>query len=142
MRLIPFKRMQKDLLPNWSMFDDFIDKFFHDDFISDSKLMAVDVIENEDNFKIKANLPGVKKEDIKIFVKENQLIIEAKHEEKKCENNTNIIRSERYVGKYQRLFTLPDNCDKSNIKAKIEHGVLELSITKMQPAPKLEIVVE
>jgi HSP20 family protein len=104
--------------------------------------MDVDVIETDNDFKIKANLPGVKKEDIKVFTKENTLIIEASHDEKICQNVTGIIRTERYAGKYQRLFTLPDNCDKENIKAKTNQGVLELTINKKEPAPQREIAIE
>ena len=142
MRLIPFNKMQRELMPSWTLFDDFVHKFFSEDFIENSRLMAVDVIETEKNFEIKANLPGVKKEDIKISIKENQLFISASTVEKKVENTENLIRSERYVGQYQRLFTLPENSDKDNIKAVMEQGVLSLQIPKKEPIPKKEIVVE
>ena len=142
MRLIPLKNVQRDIMPSWSLFDDFIDKFVHDDFVNESKLMAVDVIENTIAFKIVANLPGVKKENIIISIKENQLIIEAHHEEKNTKNQESMLRIERYQGKYQRLFTLPDNCDKDNITANIENGVLVLNIKKKEPIPKKIISIE
>ena len=142
MRLIPFKKLQRELMPSWTLFDDFVHKYFNDDFIEDSRLMAVDVIETDTLFKIKANLPGVKKENVNISLKENQLILSAQTDERKIENTECMVRSERFLGKYQRLFTLPDNCDTENIKAKLDNGVLCLDINKKEPAPKKQIVIE
>lgn len=142
MRLVPFKKQQQDLFSGLPLFDDFMDKFFNNEFIDNSKIMAVDVLETDKDFQVKANLPGVKKEDINISLKENQLIIEASHDEKKEEKKANIIRAERYVGKYQRYISLPDNCDVDNIKAKLENGVLNLTINKKEPTPKKEIIIE
>jgi HSP20 family protein len=129
------------MMPSWTLFDDFIDKIFHDDFANESKLMAVDVIERENAFQIKANLPGIKKENINISIKENQLIISAHYEAKDSLQEESMLRVERYQGKYQRLFTLPDNCDKENIKATVEKGVLILTIKKSDPVPPKLITI-
>ena len=139
MRLIPFRKQQRELMP---LFDDFIDKFFHEEFAEDSHLMAIDVLETEKDFLIRANLPGILKENVNISIKENQLILEACHEEKKIVNNECLIRSERYLGKYQRMISLPDICDSENIKAKLLHGVLELSIPKKEPTPKKKVEIQ
>ena len=142
MRLIPYKKQQNSNLSSWLLFDDFFNKFFHDDYIENTRLMAVDVIENKDNFIVKANIPGIEKKDINISIKENKLIIEASHEMKNAQNGESMIRCERYLGKYQRIISLPDStaCDK--IKAKLENGVLELLIPKKEPAPMKNIVIE
>jgi len=141
MRLIPYKRQHNDLVPSFSLFDDFIDKFFSEDIPSDYRLMAVDVLEKENSFMVKANLPGVKKENIAVSMKENQLVIEAKQETVNETQNHSIIRSERYVGNYQRKIILPENIDAENISAKLENGVLYLTVPKKEPKPRKEIVI-
>ncbi len=142
MKLVPFKKQQRDLFSGMPLFDDFLDKFFNEDLVDNSRLMAVDVLETEKEFKVMANLPGIPKEAINISLKENQLIIEANHEEKKEDKKANIIRSERYVGKYQRYISLPENCDTEDIKAKMDNGVLNLIIKKKEPSPKKQIAID
>lgn len=142
MKLIPLRK-EKDFMPIWSVFDDFMDRFFNDEFTENSKIMAVDVVENDNEFKVMANLPGILKENIKVTMKENQLMIEARHESKKEEKeHGTIIRSERFTGSYQRIINLPENCHSEAIKAKLENGVLQLVIPKKEPAPKKEIIIE
>jgi len=142
MKLIPIRK-EKEMMPMWSLFDDFMDKFLNEDLTENSKIMAVDVLENDKAYEIKANLPGIPKEKVNISVKENQLIISASHEVSKEEKQKDtIIRSERFSGSYQRVISLPDNCDAENIKAKLDNGVLSLNIPKKEPSPKKEIVIE
>ena len=142
MKLIPLRK-EKELMPSWSLFDDFIEKFFNDDFSENSRLMAVDVIENDHEFTVKANLPGISKDKINISIKNNQLVISANQEyNKEDKENGTIIRSERFSGSYQRSINLPDVCDHDNIKAKMENGVLILNIPKKEPTPKKEIIIQ
>lgn len=142
MKLIPVRK-EKDYLPVWSLFDDFMDRFFNEELTENSRIMAVDVIENEKEFKIKANLPGIPKENTNISVKDNQLIINAHHETTNEEKEKgSVIRSERFTGTFQRIISLPDNCDVENIKAKMENGVLMLLIPKSEVKPKKEIIIE
>jgi len=142
MKLIPVKK-EKDILPVWSLFDDFMDRFFNEEITDNSRIMAVDVLENSNEFKIKANLPGIPKENASISVKDNQLIINAHHEKSSEESEKgSIIRSERFTGTYQRIINLPENCDTENVKAKMENGVLLLTIPKKEVRPKKEIVIE
>ena len=142
MRLIPFSTRQRNIMPSWNLFDDFIDSFLRDDITQNTKLMATDVIENEKQFVIKANLPGIEKKDVNISLKDNHLLIEATAETKNECKNTNVILLERYNGKYQRLITLSENCDTDKIKAKLDNGVLVLEIPKKEPIPKKDIVIE
>jgi len=142
MKLIPIRK-EKEMMPMWSLFDDFMDKFFNEDLTENSRIMAVDVLENDKNYEIKANLPGISKDKVSISIKENQLIISASHEVSKEEKQKDtIIRSERFSGSYQRSISLPDNCDTENIKAKLDNGVLSLNIPKKEPIPKKEIIIE
>ena len=107
-----------------------------------ARLMAIDVIEAEKEFKIKANLPGVPKENVSITIEEKQLVLTANQDEQKVLNTENMIRSERYLGKYQRMISLPDTCDSDGIKAKLVDGVLEILIPKKEPTPKKMVEIE
>lgn len=98
----------------------------------------IDVHEETDRYWISAELPGIAKEDVKVKVNdENMLIISGeKHkifEEKDGEDDKRLIRSERSYGSFTRSFILPENVDKDSIKAKYENGVLNLEILKKEP---------
>ncbi|HPY96257.1 MAG TPA: Hsp20/alpha crystallin family protein [Candidatus Cloacimonadota bacterium] len=140
MKLIPIRR---ENMPMWSLFGDMMDRFLNEDISENAKIMAIDVLENPKSFDIKANLPGIPKEKINISIKDNRIVISASHEEVKEEKEKDtIIRTERYSGSYQRTLSLPENCDTNNISAKLENGVLSLSIPKREPTPKKEITIQ
>ncbi len=107
----------------------------------------IDVHEEADRFWISAELPGIVKEDVKVRVNdENMLIISGeKHrifEEKDGEDNKRLVRSERSYGSFTRSFILPDNVDKESIKAKYENGVLNLEILKKEPEKPSETEIK
>ncbi len=107
----------------------------------------IDVHEEVDRFWISAELPGIVKEDVKVRVNdENMLIISGeKHrifEEKDGEDNKRLVRSERSYGSFTRSFILPDNVDKESIKAKYENGVLNLEILKKEPEKPSETEIK
>ncbi len=103
---------------------------------------AVDIHETEDNYVVKADLPGMKKEDIQIDLKDSTLTIrgEKKFEEKVSKDN--YIRTERAYGTFVRSFTLPNNVDAEKIKASYKDGVLELTLPKKEEAKPKQIKVE
>ncbi len=128
----------RNYMPSWSLFDELLNSFEADD----ARRMALDIIENEKEFVIKADLPGFDKKDIKVSVKNNQLTIEAeKTVENKVENGT-IHREERFSGKYMRTLSLPENCVSNNISAKLENGVLDLIIRKKEIEPAKQITID
>eukprot|EP01089_Gocevia_fonbrunei_P015393 TRINITY_DN449_c0_g1_i1.p1 TRINITY_DN449_c0_g1~~TRINITY_DN449_c0_g1_i1.p1 ORF type:complete len:218 (+),score=49.79 TRINITY_DN449_c0_g1_i1:51-656(+) len=90
----------------------------------------IDVRESDHDICVNAELPGMKKEDIKISVKNGNLLFsgERKYEETKEEGE--MRRTERSYGTFVRTMALPDGCDPKNIKAKYEDGILELTIPK------------
>lgn len=94
-------------------------------------LIKLDVTETEQAYNIKAELPGMKKEDIKVDVDGNRVTIsgETKRESEQKEGNT-VVRSERYVGQLYRSFTLAQDVDDAKAEAKYQDGVLELSLPK------------
>lgn len=144
MKLVPYNRNTefKPMMSMLNMFDDFFNRYYEEDSDNDFKAMAMDIVEQEKEFELMANLPGFKKEDVKISVHDNQLLIEAKCENKKEEKKGTMYRCERYSGNYRRNLYLPDNADVSKIQAKMEDGVLKLSIPKKEATPQKEIVIE
>ena len=144
MKLVPYNRNTefKPMMSMLNMFDDFFNRVYEDESDHDVKAMAMDIVEQEKEFELLANLPGFKKEDVKISVHDNQLLIEAKCENKKEEKKGTMYRCERYSGNYRRNLYLPDNADVAKIQAKMEDGVLKLSIPKQEATPQKEIVIE
>jgi HSP20 family protein len=90
----------------------------------------VDMIEHKDSFELNVTLPGIKKEDVSIDVKENQLRISGKREETKVNDDSVWHHSEIVKGSFSRSFTLPKNVDKDKIEATMKDGVLSVSIPK------------
>jgi len=134
-----FRIVHKDpFLPFYSLLDEFRPSGETEKVCA----MALDVTENDEQYQLLANLPGIKKENVNISMEQNQLIIEAKHEEKDDSQNHNFLRSERFCGAYHRSITFPENADIDNIKAKLENGVLNLIIPKKEPKSKREIFIE
>jgi HSP20 family protein len=101
--------------------------------------IAMDVMEKEGNFELRADIPGVDKKDIKLNVEGDVLSIsvekEAGSDEDKEADNVKWHRVERAHSYYRRSLRMPDAADLSNIKAKYENGVLLLDIPK---APKAQ----
>lgn len=91
----------------------------------------VNTREGEFAYHVDVDLPGVKKEDIKVDVKENVLTISGERHSKEEIKEKDYYRMESSFGKFSRSFTLPDNADIENIEASSDNGVLEVVIPKM-----------
>ncbi len=94
--------------------------------------IRVDVVEKDDVFKIRADIPGVKKEDINVRIDGNlvQIDAETKQEKDFKTNGDKVLRSERYYGSVSRAFTLTQDVDETKAVAKYENGVLTLDLPK------------
>jgi HSP20 family protein len=93
--------------------------------------IKVDVSETEAAYGVKAEIPGVKKEDIHVAIEGNQVSIEAElKKEKEEKKGEKFVRSERYAGKQFRSFTLGCDIDAATAEAKYSDGVLELKLPK------------
>ncbi|MCP5169490.1 MAG: Hsp20/alpha crystallin family protein [Hahellaceae bacterium] len=105
---------------------------------------VVDISETPDEFLIKAELPGVNKEDIKINVHDGVLTIQGERHAESEEKDKKHHRIERFYGSFARSFSLPDNVDPHAIKAESKDGLLLLHLLKQeQPKPKtVEIQVQ
>lgn len=93
--------------------------------------IKLDVIEGDNAYTVKAEVPGMKKEDIHVEIDGNVVTISAESKaEKKVEEKGRVIRSERYYGSLYRSFTLGHDIDEASADAKYVDGVLELTLPK------------
>ena len=104
--------------------------------------LRMDVTENDNEYQVLAELPGVKKEEISITISGNQVAIsaEVKHEED-VKNGGAVLRAERYYGKIQRSFALGQEVDEATAQAKYNDGVLELTLPKKAAAATKRLAV-
>jgi HSP20 family protein len=93
--------------------------------------LRMDVTENDKEYQVLAELPGVKKEEISITINGNEVSVsaEVKHE-KVVKNGDTVLRAERYYGTIQRAFSLGQEVDEATAQAKYNNGVLELTLPK------------
>ena len=104
--------------------------------------IRMDVTENDKEYQVLAELPGVKKEEISITINGNQVAVsaEVKHE-KDVKNGGTVLRAERYYGKVQRSFALGQEVDEVAAQAKYNDGVLELTLPKKAAAATKKVAV-
>ena len=130
-------RMSRDFR---SLFESFFGSPFNVRFDGDFA-PSVDVIEEKDRIIFQAELPGIKKEDIKVKFTDNVLTISGHSDARKEEKERRYVYSERSYGEFSRSFTMPDFVDPSSIKADYKDGVLMIEIKKKEQAKPKEIEV-
>ena len=97
---------------------------------------SVNTREGEYAYHVEVDLPGVKKEDIHVDLKDNVLTISGERKTKKEVKEKDYYKMESSYGKFQRSFTLPENTDAENIDANCKDGVLEVMIPKLKKSEK------
>lgn len=97
---------------------------------------AVDVVEEQDSYVFKADLPGVERKDIDIIYQDDSLTIKGQRDSDSASEHDGYQRIERSRGEFQRTFRLPKNIDADNISAKNEQGVLVVRVPKQEKAQK------
>ena len=97
------------------------------------RLMKTDVHEMEDHYEVDIDLPGFKKDDIKLELKDGYLTVSAA-KEKETEKKGKALRTERFSGAMQRMYYVGKEMTEEDIKAKFEHGVLSLTLPKKETA--------
>jgi len=130
---------------------DRLDRFFDDPFFRFGRMAedgglgmwnpAVDLYEKDDYFMIKAELPGVDKNDINIDLKDRLLTLSGERTHDKEVNEQNYYRRERSYGKFQRTFTLPADVDSDQIKAEFKDGVLQIEIPKPEEKKAKKVTI-
>jgi|DewCreStandDraft_4_1066084.scaffolds.fasta_scaffold01070_40 HSP20 family protein len=128
------------------LFADFFDSFFNSDLLPATEKLspAVDIEEDKDKYILKADLPGMKQDDIKVEVDDGVLKIygERKTEKKEEDKEKKYHYYERSYGAFERRFVLPSDIDSDKIDAKYENGVLEILIPKTESKKPKEIKVK
>ncbi len=102
----------------------------------------VDITEDEKEYVIKAEIPEMKKEDIKISVQDDVLSISGERKYEKEEKGKKYHRVERAYGSFMRSFTLPEDADGSKVNAEYKDGVLKIHLTKSEKAKPKAIEVK
>jgi len=92
----------------------------------------VDISETESEFILKAEIPDVKKDEVKVTVDNGVLTITGERKQEKEEKGKKFHRVERYFGSFMRSFTLPDNVDEAKIEASFKDGMLNLRLPKTE----------
>jgi HSP20 family protein len=103
----------------------------------------VDVCEGEQAYTVRAELPGVKKEDINISIDGDQVVVTAESKnEKEVKDGERVLRTERYYGKLQRAFQLGQAVDENAANAKYADGILELTLPKKAVTQAKRITIQ
>ncbi len=137
--MLPVRRTTDSWLPE--IFNDFFDNSWMAR--PTYTAPAINVIENEKEYDVELAAPGLDKEDFKIHVDEqNNLCIEMekKAENKEGKHHDRYLRREFSYEKFQQTLLLPDDVDAEKIEARVEKGVLNIHLPKIQKAPKAETV--
>lgn len=107
------------------------------------QMIKMDVKEDNGNYTVHAEMPGVKKEDIHITIDGNNVSVSAEtRRESERKEGEKVLRSERYFGKVYRSFNLAQDVDEARAKARFENGVLELVLPKKTTAAARKLTVE
>jgi HSP20 family protein len=102
---------------------------------------SVDVAETQDAYEVKAEIPGILKEDIHISLEDHVLTLKGEKKQENETKNKNVHTVERVYGKFERSFRLPEGVKSEGIKAKYDNGVLTVDIPKAEEAKPKEIAV-
>ncbi len=101
----------------------------------------VDIIEDEKFYFLNLELPGINKEDVKISVNEENLLVIKGEKRVQQKDGLSYLRTERVFGQFSRAFALPDNLNSDAIAAKFENGILEITLPKVEPPAPKEIEI-
>ena len=133
---------------NDNVFDDFFDFPFYDDRAEKklyghhaANLMKTDIQEHDDGYTLEMDLPGFKKEEIKVELNNGYMTISAAKgldEDEKDKKSGKYIRRERYTGSCQRSFYVGEDVTEEDIKAEFKHGILKLFVPKKEAKPAVE----
>ncbi|GAB4389678.1 MAG: Hsp20/alpha crystallin family protein [Thermodesulfovibrionales bacterium] len=102
---------------------------------------SVDIFEDDANVIVKAEVPGVGKEDLEVSVEENMITISGEKKKEEKVEEKDYYRVERSHGSFRRSFSLPSEVESAKAKARFKNGVLEVTIPKSEKAGKRKIKV-
>ena len=102
---------------------------------------ALDVYDDKDNLVVTLEVPGMKKEDIEISLRDGMLTVSGERKDEREQTEGQAFRSERYFGKFQRSLSLPTAVDANKIKANYKDGILTINLPKAEEAKPKHITV-
>ena len=102
---------------------------------------ALDVFEDKDNLVVKAEVPGMKKEEIEISLHDGMLTIGGERKSQTESNGDSATRTERFTGKFRRSITLPTRVDANKVNATYKDGILTVTLPKAEEAKPKQIQV-
>jgi HSP20 family protein len=102
----------------------------------------VDVIEDEKEYLVKVELPEVQKEDFKVTVENGLLTISGERKAEKEEKGRKFHHVERYYGRFERSFNIPEDAETDNVKAEFKDGILQVRLAKSEKASPKQIEVK
>jgi len=105
-------------------------------------VMPIEVFETPTDLVVRVELPGVKKEDVDITIRDNYLVIRAEKKEEQEENKEHVHVVERVYGKFERVIPLPTDVDPDKAKATFKDGVLEIRFPKKSATQEKKITIE
>ena len=120
------------LIPRKNDFD-LIGCFFDDPFFSESRhneIMKTDIKEGENEYTLEIEMPGIKKENVKIELSKGYLTISAENNNEVEEKEKNYIRKERRYGSFTRSFYVGDKVEMNDINASMDNGILSITVPK------------
>ena len=147
------ERISEPALQAWQPFEGFrreIDRLFEDfgrGFWQPSRRLstvpAVDVVESENAYEIKAEMPGMDEKNIEVKVANGNLTIKGEKQEEKEEKKKDYYLQERKFGSFERSFSIPEGVDTDKIEAAFKNGVLNVTLPKkleaQKPAKNIEV---
>ena len=121
-----------------TLFDPFFDLFFHEPSNKYNYMMDTDIIDKKDHYLMKVNMPNVKKDNVNISLKNGYLTIHVEVNEETSDEK--YVLKERKYESYERSYYVGDSIKYEDIKAKLDNGLLELTIQKAKEEKKNQYI--
>lgn len=115
----------------------YLDDLFDDFLVSGTNNLKCDIYEKDNTYFLEADIPGFKKEDIKIEAEDGYLTISVSKSDEQEEEGKSYLRRERYSSSYKRQFYL-GSIDEDNIKAEFKEGTLKITVPKKEELPNIK----
>ncbi len=103
---------------------------------------AIDIYDSKDNIMVKADIPGMKKDEIEVSVYGDTLIIKGEKKQEKEVKEKDYVRTERFYGSFNRAISLPAAVDASKVNATYQNGVLELVLPKKEDSKPKQLKID
>ena len=125
-----------------SLFDRFFDRATDEDSTSAVWAPQTDLMETDDAFQLRLDVPGMSKDDIEINLQNGTLTVSGERTSERTEEGEEYVRVERAFGNFHRTFSLPDAVDEDSIKAIYENGVLSIHVPKTEESTRRQIEIQ